>query len=771
MGSICCNVNDDTNFTSNYMEFKSRLIDEYKSYLSFLNKLKQNFNSSMIKDDTNNNVVEKFYLVPRTWFENWEKRIVSLYVKNKYKYYDYNYEFKNEGNLPKFYYDIIPEELWIKFYRNQLYKLNGNNAKTKNGMICNNLIILQYLEKFSNIEIFFFEKDDDYYFTNLLFSFENCNSQTVETEYYNILNLLKSSPIQEILGNMHYDKSKEFNVKNSKMIIYNKTIINDEEFKNFRTKQYDILFINPIQEIDECEEKDKDNDNDNVNNGQRIYGYLEINNNINNVINYDLIGNSNNINAESTFGYNITQGNTGIKKNRRYISSFDNNNLKNIKVFQNNNKNDNNKNLILTLNNNSLIKTKITDEFKKNSRNFLLKSNLEISTISENKTKISNIFDFYEEHKSNQNLFESILYCLFNIKQLVEYLLNNKENDKIPKNSFYTEILKIIEFLFKKNKTFIDKLNKNKSNNIYEIVDDYKDEPKVEEENNLINLCPDYNYQKILRFVIFQNSINIISKVINTLHLELNKSSKPNDYRTIQNEISEEIINPNEEEKNNKYKQFIDECKENNNSIIFDLFFGVKESKIICNKCDKFFYKYEIFNVIEFSLDKLGEYIKEKNNENNNINNSNDNDNSKINVSTIDCLDYYFSRHKIANNVTNINCTFCNEYHDFSIINKICKYPEILIMCFNYDNDISLENGCNTKIDFDDIIKSDNNKYILKGVISRNDENNVYNSYCRDDSNKNWIFYDIKKINNYDLLKNKDHIFPIVLFYQKLINN
>ena len=764
MGSICCNVNDDTNFISNYLECKTKLLDEYKSYLSFLNKLKLNFNSSSIKDDTNNNVVEKYYLVPKTWFENWEKRIESIYSKNKYKHYDYDYEFKNEDKLIKFYYELVPEELWLKLCRNQLYKLNGNYAKTKNGIICNNLIILQYLEKYNSIEIFFFEKDDDYFFTNLLFSFENCGSQNVQTEYYNILNLLKSSPIQEILGNMHYDKSKEFNVKKSKMIIYNKTKINDEELKNFRTRQYDILFINPIQEIDSCEEKEKEKYKDY--NEQRIYGYLEINNNINNVINYDVIGNPNHINAESTLGYNITQGNTGIKKNSRYISSLDNNS-KNIKTFQNN-MNDKNKNIFLSLNNNSLRKTKITDEMKKNSRNFLLKHNLEISTISDNKTKISNIFDFYEEHKSNQNLFESILYCLFSIKQFVDYLLNNKENDKIPKNSFYNEILKIIEFLFKNSRNLIDKLNNNKTNNIYEIEDDHKDESKGEE-NNLIKLCPEYNYQKMIRFVIFQNSINIISKVINTLHLELNKSSKPNDYRTIQNEVSEEIINPNEEEKNNKFKQFIDECKENNNSIIFDLFFGVKESKIICNKCDKVIYKYEIFNVIEFSVDKLSEYFKEKKNENNNINNSYHND--KINISSIDCFNYYFSKHKILNNNTNINCTFCNEYNDFSIINKICKYPEMLIMCFNYDNDNSLENLCNTKIDFDDIIKLDNDKYILKGVISRNDENNLYNTYCRDDSNKSWTFYDIKKINNYDLFKNKDHVFPILLIYQKLINN
>ena len=139
MGNICCNVNEDANYISNFLECKTRLLDEYKSYLSFLNKLKQNFNSSSIKDDTNNNVVEKYYLVPRTWFENWEKRIESIYTKNKYKSYDYDYEFKNEDKLPKFYYELIPEELWTKLYRNQLYKLNGSNAKTKNGMICKNI--------------------------------------------------------------------------------------------------------------------------------------------------------------------------------------------------------------------------------------------------------------------------------------------------------------------------------------------------------------------------------------------------------------------------------------------------------------------------------------------------------------------------------------------------------------------------------------------------------------------------------------------------------
>ena len=82
--------------------------------------------------------------------------------------------------------------------------------KTKIGLISNNLIILQYdtsLGEKNEFEIFFFEKDDDLYLTNLLFSFEKCNDANLERN--NLLTILKSSPIYEILGNLFFISLKK----------------------------------------------------------------------------------------------------------------------------------------------------------------------------------------------------------------------------------------------------------------------------------------------------------------------------------------------------------------------------------------------------------------------------------------------------------------------------------------------------------------------------------------------------------------------------------
>ena len=63
--------------------------------------------------------------------------------------------------------------------------------------------------------------------------------------------------------------------------------------------------------------------------------------------------------------------------------------------------------------------------------------------------------------------------------------------------------------------------------------------------------------------------------------------------------------------------------------MIFEMFYGIKEKQFICNKCKHSYYKYELMNVIEFSLYKLAIYAKEINNHNGDI------------INIMDCLNYY----------------------------------------------------------------------------------------------------------------------------------
>ena len=258
MGSICCLDTDDLYINTNISDLKIKLIEEYKLYLSFLKEHKININSTInnfenksnINNENNNEyhtsiINKKYYYVPRNWFENWEKRIETLFKTNKYKSFDFNFDFKNDNKIQKFYYEIISMELWMQLYRNQMYNLNSVTRNFKDCIICNNIIIIQYTaDKSNNVEIFFFEKEDDLFFTNLLFCFEKCENS--QSECYALLDLLKKSPIQEILGNIKYDKSDEFIVKTNKMVIYNKTRKIDEEIKQFRENQYKA-FINKVQ--------------------------------------------------------------------------------------------------------------------------------------------------------------------------------------------------------------------------------------------------------------------------------------------------------------------------------------------------------------------------------------------------------------------------------------------------------------------------------------------------------------------------------------------
>ena len=96
------------------------------------------------------------------------------------------------------------------------------------------------------------------FLTNLLFSFEKCSDANLERN--NLLTILKSSPIYEILGNMHYDQSQsEFFEEKKKILIYNKTRILTEEIKKFRKKQYEIFLESYNKTLKEEIESDREN--------------------------------------------------------------------------------------------------------------------------------------------------------------------------------------------------------------------------------------------------------------------------------------------------------------------------------------------------------------------------------------------------------------------------------------------------------------------------------------------------------------------------------
>ena len=770
MGCSCCLTEDISNIDLEQIIKDAN--DEYQLYMQFLCKLKSDLNSSIYSDkhlnsNINNQTQSKtFYIIPRNWFENWEKRIETIIRHNMKKSVDFNFKVKNFDVSEKYYYELFTDELWIKINRNISYKIN--ERKKFQGLICNNLIIFDSSQNSYYIEIFFFEKDEDLFLTNLLFSFDKCDDK--KKEYNDLLNLLQKSPIQEIFGNLNYDFSEEFFVKSKKYIIYNKTRKTSEEIKTFRKEQLE-LFLSKEKDKEKEKEKEKENEKDkNKENEKEKENINEENKNNDNKERCD----TNNKNVESLTKLkknkqknqrnegNILRGNelsrastnmmfsrvsTNMMVSNQNIGNVNTNNntinnISSIQVYKSKEAIDNEKQNYNEQNNNNIIRNKPTNckmnlllnnnenEKLTNSRNNFFKSCKETSTLIDCRFKGIDYTNDCNEDIINKSFFESIIYCLFNINELTNFILNKKYDENLQ-NSFYNNYFNIIQFLSNKNKNLNIKGNEN--NNISEY------------ENNLLKDCPNYNYQELLQLIIYQNIYNPISMIINKLHTELNI-----------NKNKENVDSQNED--NHNYENFCTKCKENNNSIIFDLFYGIKEIKTICDKCHKEEHDYENMNILEFT-DKIAKFYEEKENSNN-----------KIQISVEECLNYY----KNSFYDTLYDFQFCKEHQEYNIFYDIRKYPEIFIIDFNNNNE---EIGENLKIKINLELNIINDKYELIGIISikykksENNEDNRFISYCKDFLNKKWIVYDENKVVDFNLNENIDNLDPIVLFYQKIKNN
>ena len=246
----------------------------------------------------------------------------------------------------------------------------------------------------------------------------------------------------------------------------------------------------------------------------------------------------------------------------------------------------------------------------------------------------------------------------------------------------------------------------------------------INELNDYINNLNELDNNKILSNKFIQiiknnnkNYDNIkfynIKNFLETLHFELNESNKIENYS-----------------KENQLDEIIKKFKEENNSIISKLFYGLKEIKYICSKCSNSKLLYETHIYISLDMN----YYSNKN------------------ITINDCISFYM-------NNNNSNCLICSNKN----INKISKFiilPQILIIDFN--------NIENKKIKIEEIIELEEKKYeLISFIIVNKIENNIeYNSYSKD--NNNWYEY---KENNKIKLENKiDEIInesnPSTIFYK-----
>lgn len=236
------------------------------------------------------------------------------------------------------------------------------------------------------------------------------------------------------------------------------------------------------------------------------------------------------------------------------------------------------------------------------------------------------------------------------------------------------------------------------------------------------------------------DSQEVLSKLIDLLHISLSYEVKMTYRGTIKNELDKMEVKSLKTWSNHFKKQY---------SKILEIFYGQYHSKIICLKCKKYSNNFDPFCLISLPIT------------------------SKC-YSIYDCLNE-FSKSEVLDSDNQWKCEKCEQLSNAQKIITFWKLPKIMIIVlkrFNYGLSLS---KINRKIEFpldnldlrnyvDGYHKYESN-YEAFGIINHigNLHFGHYYAYCKN-TNGNWYNYDDEDVK---LLSNIDMDNAYVIFYRK----
>ena len=277
----------------------------------------------------------------------------------------------------------------------------------------------------------------------------------------------------------------------------------------------------------------------------------------------------------------------------------------------------------------------------------------------------------------------SVLQCLYHSYDLSNVLLNileqaSKEKEKL--NLLYKFPMTVVYMLT------INELTSSKNNSI----NPYKFKEII-------------GTNKLFRNFEANDSKTLTLYVIDTLNRELNEF-----YNTIKIPIEynkNEIVTFKEKDAENIVSFF----KQNYNSIISELFHGLKVSKYQCDVCKNCVNVYQIFNIIECPIEKT--FNEKKKNKTKKLND--------FRIHIFDCFKLE-EEPKLFNGQNQLYCEKCQKVNDSRSLNKIVFAPKMLILFLDrgQNNKFKCEVDFKEEMDINDYLERKiKKKYELIGVI------------------------------------------------------
>ena len=239
--------------------------------------------------------------------------------------------------------------------------------------------------------------------------------------------------------------------------------------------------------------------------------------------------------------------------------------------------------------------------------------------------------------------------------------------------------------------------------------------------------------------------------VLDTLNKELNENKIP----TKNDKIVNPLRNYNAPDASNIVKFF----NENHNTLIGDLFNGLKSTDYICDTCSNIVKNYQIFNIITCSIEKtfMDKYGNKQKLE------------KDLKVDILDCFKLEEKPNLFVGN-NQIFCGQCNTSRDGKSINKICISPKIMILFLDrgLNNRFMCDVDFPEELDINNFLEIKGNKYKLIGVIEhlgQSGESGHFIANCKH-FNGEWYIFSDSSIHPTQK-EYKQYGVPYLLFYRR----
>ena len=324
------------------------------------------------------------------------------------------------------------------------------------------------------------------------------------------------------------------------------------------------------------------------------------------------------------------------------------------------------------------------------------------------------------------------LQCLSNTKKLTDYFLKNYivKQDNIMANEYH--------------KLIVNLWNKEKNNTSYS---PYSFKETLSKENPLF------------AGIAANDSKDLINFLIERFHKELNTVKVINNNDFNYDQTNEQLM----------LNVFLEEFKNNYNSPISNLFFGVMETKSQCQGCQTIKYNFQIYSFLEFPLQEVNKFCF-----NNNRRPLFNNDGSNPDVDLYECFEYY-GKIDLMNGDNQMYCNIGNKLYDALYSTSLYSSPNYLIINLNRGKGAVYE----CKVIFPEQLnifnfvtfKNGITVYELYAVICHLGPSSMsghFVAYCKNKIDNKWYLYNDGFISKCTKTYQYQEGMPYILFYRAL---